>query len=32
MFALFTLNTMGARQIKHDNDNLPAASWDLRQI
>ena len=33
MFAVFTLNTMGARQTtKYDNDNLQEASWDLHQI
>ena len=30
MFAVFALNNMGARQtIKHINDNLQRASWDL---
>ena len=32
MFPVFTLNTMGTRQTKHDNDNLQRASWDLHQI
>ena len=32
MFAVFTLNTMGARQKKHDSYNLHGASLDLHQI
>ena len=32
MFAVFTLKTMKATQIKHDNDNLPKASCGLHQI
>ena len=32
MFVVFTLNTMGAKQTKHDTDNLQRASWDFHQI